>query len=250
MRIAHWLKKYADELLDLIYPRVCFGCKVKLPICSGIYLCEKCLNKVKYLCPPFCHFCGIPVGENIFEEKTSRCIECTSQRYYFKKGYTASIYDNLIKECIHSLKYNSHTYLGSTLGTVMSEYAKKFIPVEDIDLIVPVPLHWKKLRDRGFNQSVVLGSVLAEKTGVMFVSKGISRTKSMPSQVRLSRNERMHNLEGAFCVTKPEYFVNKRLLLVDDVFTTGATMNECARALIKSGAKEVSAFSLARGVTH
>jgi ComF family protein len=249
MVIKEYFKKYTNEILDLIYPKICFCCKEKIPSQSEKYLCEKCLGKLEKLIPPFCISCGIPISEQISGDKFIKCPECLGQNYYFKKGHTASLYDGLIKECVHSYKYNSHTYLGKTLAGIMADFALKNIKLNEIDCIVPVPLHWKKMRDRGFNQSAILGRILSKRTGIRFSDKGLLRIKSMPSQVKLSRNERIQNLKGAFSIKDSNYFIGKKILLVDDVFTTGATMNECAKTLMNGGAKEVYAFSLSRGIS-
>lgn len=258
--VKEWLKKYTNEILDLVYPKTCFGCKTKLLSGSKIYLCRDCLEKIGELKSPFCISCGSPrpfdysdliEKYNLLEKDNVyyKCPQCTGYKYYFSRGYTSSLYDGLIRECIHGLKYNSHTYLGYTLAEIMLDFALKNIQLQCVDLIMPVPLHWKKYRDRGFNQSLILSRTLSKRTGIPLVNKGLVRVKSIPSQVKLSRKDRIHNLKGAFKVKEKECFADKNILLVDDVFTTGATMNECAKTLIESGAKEVWAFSLARGIS-
>ncbi len=249
MAIIQYFKRYINEVLDLIYPKICIFCKEKIPSSFENYLCEKCLKGLNKLNPPYCVSCGIPITVQIFGDVIIKCPECIASHYYFKRGYAASLYDGLIKECIHNFKYNSHTYLGNTLADIMTEFAFKNIHLNKIDCIVPVPLHWKKMRDRGFNQSAILGKTLSKRTGIYFCDKGLSRVKSMPAQVKLSRNERIKNLKGAFIVKEPKYFIDKKILLIDDVFTTGATMNECAKTLMDVGAREVYAFSLSRGIS-
>lgn len=159
------------------------------------------------------------------------------------------MYDGLIKECLHSFKYNSHTYLGATLAGLMIDFADRYIDLGKIDAVTAVPLHWKRLRDRGFNQSAILASLLAGKTGRRFIRNGISRARVIKHQVELPRNDRIKNVLGVFKIKNPQKFSGRHILLIDDVFTTGATLNECSKVLLDAGAKEVWVFTLTRGIS-
>lgn len=245
MRLKEWFSNRTEQLINLLYPKFCFGCKkCILPEEKG-YLCEECLNKINKIFPPFCLNCGKPIDSAI---EIDKCPDCIGYKYYFKRGYTATLYDGLVKDCIHSFKYDSQTHLGETLAGLMSEFALKNIPIEKIDLITAVPLHWKRYRDRGFNQSVILGIFLSKKLGLKFIDNGILRVKAMPHQTGLHRKNRIYNVSGAFKIKRPKQFIKKNILLIDDVFTTGSTLNECSKELLNSGAEEVSVFSLARGI--
>lgn len=239
------LKRYKEELLDLIYPKTCFGCKKPLPASLEGYLCPDCLNKLDKPQPPFCISCGRPI--DIMD--IDRCSDCTGSNYYFKRGYTASLYEGLVKECIHSFKYSSQTYLACTLARLMIDFAFEYIDLDKIDAVVPIPLHWIRHRDRGFNQTAILGRMLGKRIGIPFIGNGLSRTKIIKPQVELPRKGRITNIKGAFKVTRPKKFFGKHILLIDDVFTTGATLNECSRVLLDNGAKEVWVFTLARGIS-
>lgn len=245
MGFLNRLGRFKEQLLNLVYPKTCFGCRKFIPWDKKGYLCGECLNKLDKLQPPFCVVCGKPL--DILD--SDRCPECTGYKYHFRRGYTASIYDGLIRDCIHNFKYNSCAYLGGTLADIMLEFASKNIPLQKIDAVVPVPLHWRRFRDRGFNQSAVLARILSKGTGIRFIGNGLCRSKAVHPQAELSRKERMKNLQGAFKSGRQKDFFGKHILVIDDVYTTGTTMNECAKVLLDSGAKEVWVFSLARGLS-
>lgn len=244
MVLRGWIKDRKEELLDLIFPKTCFGCKKRLSPIAEIYICPLCLNKICKLQPPFCKTCGRPV-----EPLSERCPDCTGQNFYFSRGFTSNLYEGLIKDCIHNFKYNSYTYLGGTLAFFMADFAKRYIDIDKIDAIASIPLHWQRKRDRGFNQSAILAEILSKNFRIPYTSTGLSRIKSIQPQVELPRKERISNVLDVFKVKNPKKILDKRILLIDDVFTTGATFNECSRVLMECGAKDVWVFSLARGIS-
>ena len=244
-----WLRKYGEQLLGLIYPKSCFGCQRPLNPQSHIYLCFDCWNKLgSSIIPPFCTICGRPI-DMLDVKRADKCSLCTEDHYYFKLGYTAALYDGLVKDCIHSFKYSYNTYLAGTLAQLMINFSLRYIEFKEIDVLVSVPLHWKRLRERGFNQAELLAKKISVRLGIPLEKRGLCRIRHILSQTQLQRQERLHNVKGAFVVKRADSFTGKRILLVDDVFTTGATLNECSRVLLQAGAKEVWVFSLARGVS-
>lgn len=255
MRLKNWIKNCKENLLDLVYPKTCFGCKKRLPPSVEGYICSECLQKIDRPKPPFCVKCGKSIDildidlPSTCAQVAGSCAECTGYNYHFTRGYTSCLYEGLVKDCIHNFKYNSHTYLGKTLAFLMINFAFEHINLSKIDAIVPVPLYWKKRRDRGFNQSEILGKILGKKTGIPFIRNGLSRAMAIRPQIELPRRERINNVKGAFKVIEPGKFSGKHLLLIDDVFTTGATLNECSKILLDSGAKDVWVFTLARGIS-
>lgn len=246
--IINFYSHLKEELLTLIYPKICFGCDKSLPPKHEGYLCPDCLDKINKPQPPFCISCGKSIDPAPGRCGIDRCPECAGYSYNFTRGYTASIYDGLIKDCLHNFKYNAHTYLANTLAGVMIDFALKHIDIGKIDAITSVPLHWKRLRDRGFNQASVLASILSKKVNKPFVKNSIYRTKVIKPQVELPRQDRIKNVQGVFRIKNPKNFLDKHILLIDDVFTTGATLNECSKVLLEAGAREVWVFTLTRGI--
>jgi len=153
-------------------------------------------------------------------------------------------------ESIQRLKYNLENYLASSLGKLMSSFAREYIFNVTDFLIVPVPLHRRRLRERGFNQSLLLARVLASDLGNQLDYLSLIRKRYTRAQTGLKREARRKNVKDAFSIIYPETVKDKKILLVDDVFTTGYTLNECARILKKSGATTVICLTLARSLIN
>jgi len=149
-------------------------------------------------------------------------------------------------ESIQRFKYNSETHLTSSLGGLLSNFAREWIPNPKDFLIVPVPLHRSRLRERGFNQSLLLARVLSSDLGTPLDYLSLIRKRNTRAQTGLKKEERKKNVKDAFSITYPLIIKNKKIILVDDVFTTGYTLNECSRTLKKSGATTIICLTLAR----
>lgn len=250
------LRTYVEQLLDLIYPKVCFGCRRPIDYQSNIYLCSECWEELdRQITPPFCTICGRPINisphENLYFGDISdlgRCPDCIGCCYHFSRGYTAALYERLVKDCIHNFKYNYNTYLAGTLAQLMIKFSLKYIDIRKIDVLVPVPLHWRRFRQRGFNQAQLLAKRISIDLGIPVRKNVLRRIRHIPSQVELPRCERLDNVKGAFKVRNTDGLIDKLVLLIDDVFTTGATLDECSRVIMEAGAKDVWVFSLARGM--
>jgi ComF family protein len=158
------------------------------------------------------------------------------------------VYDGSLLEAIHRFKYTGKTPLSRPLSLLARETFCQFWGEKAIDLLIPVPLHVKRLRDRGFNQALLLAKRWAKLENLSLDPFALLRTRWTEPQTSLSRNERKKNIKGAFAVKEPESVRGERLLLVDDVYTTGATVNECARVLMNAGAEFVDVLTLARAV--
>lgn len=222
-------------LLDLLFPRTCVGCDR-----IGVYVCSQCLNKVrtqdKYICP----VCAKP---GIFGRTHPRCLRPRS----LDGLWAGFAYRGLVQDLIGKYKYK---YVYDTTQTlvelVISLPDWSGLPNKDW-LIVPVPLHRARLRERGFNQSVLLGRELSKYLDCFFSDQLLTRSKKTTPQMQLTRKERLTNLTGAFKYTGPQGLLKGvDVLLVDDVWTTGSTLRECAKVLKRSGAKTVWGFVVAR----
>ena len=237
-------KSTFKALINLIYPLSCQVCKIELDPENERYLCEACLEKIRGNPPPFCEKCGrsLPGGEG-----TYICGECQKINYYFNRAGAPCLYEGVIKDCIHLLKYSKKLCLIGPLSQLMVDFAKTYLDITSIDLVVPIPLHSVKLREREFNQAELLARRIKASLGTPLISNNLRRIKLRPPQTTLSRKERLVNLEGAFKAKFPNQFRKMSILLIDDVFTTGATANESSKVLLDAGAKKVDVLTLARG---
>ena len=165
--------------------------------------------------------------------------------YWMDDVYACCSYEGVMKECIHLLKYKGREYMARPLGGIMADCLESGVDINNIDVFVPVPLHKKKKVERGFNQSELLIRQSLIKYEKELSADNLIRIQNTRSQVNLYREERAMNVEGAFRVKNPELFSGKNVLLVDDVCTTGATLNECAKSLKNAGVKKVFGIVLA-----
>jgi ComF family protein len=209
-----------------------------------IHLCAACREKVAPISSPLCPVCGVPFAvEGGIDHP---CGPCLTGRPPFTRARSAAAFHGTVQELVHRFKYGRKVHLVRPLGLLtarsLSDFAKGAAP----DRIVPVPLHRKRLRERGFNQSQLLGAILAKRWSIPLSIHNLRRVRWTEPQVGLSASDRERNVRGAFAVADPGRFREKRLLLVDDVYTTGSTVKECARTLTRAGAAEVFVITVAR----
>jgi ComF family protein len=230
-------------LLDLLYPPRCEACgRLRRDL-----ICEECLAAVERIGPPMCEVCGEPFDP--LAQAAPRCAECRGKRRPFALARSAAYYTGPLAEAIQRFKYDCQMVLWRPLGELMMEAvaggAASGIEPENVDVVCAVPLHRSRLRERGFNQSELLAEVVAEHLGRP-LRPLLERTRPTLPQVDLPAASRGANVQGAFAADLHEVIGGQRVLLVDDLFTTGATMSECARTLARAGAQEVRVFTLAR----
>jgi ComF family protein len=176
------------------------------------------------------------------------CSGCLTEERYFTKARAIALYEGLMAEAISRFKYQRDSRLAKPLGTLLAEYQDPEFLFAEFDLMLAVPLHPQRLRQRGFNQSILLARRLSRTHSIPLDLKSLQRTRQTQPQTHLSGSERQKNIRGAFEVRKPEVISGKHVLLIDDVFTTGATVQECSKVLLKAGAKEVDVLTLARAL--
>ncbi len=244
------------NFVNLVYTLTCLICKVRLTPLSDKPLCTACWQGIDFNLSPFCRVCGkhlpaCPVDNQADEPATGRaqafiCKDCQRSAYFFSKAHSVCIYDGIIKECIHLFKYKAKLSLAQPLSKLMVDFAGNFLNMQNIDLILPVPLHGSKLRSRQFNQAALLAKGLAEAFSKQVQDKLLIKIHSGPAQVNLSRTKRLENVQGSFKVKDIGPLKDRNILLVDDVLTTAATANECAKTLLEAGAQRVDVFTLAR----
>jgi len=218
------------------------------------YLCRNCLEGLAAVESPLCSCCGLP-----FESRHGldhRCGDCSTSPKKFRIARAPLVYEQIFTEVIHSYKYKGKIQLARPLGELLLTAFRLFWDTDSIDVVVPVPLHLKRLRKRGFNQVYLLirnWQTIAEQVPLDLSNLQIERdiiARNIPTvpQTGLGRRQRAANIKDAFELVDEAKIIDKRILLVDDVYTTGATVDECARLLLSHGAAHVDVLSLARAV--
>ncbi|MBI5810950.1 MAG: ComF family protein [Deltaproteobacteria bacterium] len=229
------------SFFDILFPPVCLLCANSLrdgPLCKA---CASGLDG-KRISAPVCTVCGTPFPQN--SGGYHACGQCIKSLPPFVMARSAYSYGSSVLDAVHRLKYGNDTALSVPLGRIMAAFACNALPIRP-DIVIPVPLHEKRLRERGYNQSLLLAREVARHMRAGLDYTGLIRVRETKPQTALKSGERTDNVGKAFALTAPSIFNGKRTLLIDDVFTTGATVRECAKALKKAGA-EVYVLTLAR----
>jgi len=226
--------KFISLVIDLFLPADCKVCKGPLEY-NESYICNRCLSRIEQIQPPFCNRCGKPC-------KTTFCSECQKKRRYFKRAREYGVFEGVLKEAIHIFKYEKKEGISNALGDLMCRTLDNLS--WNVDYIVPVPLHKKKERERGFNQTRLLAEFIKRKRNIPLFD-GLIKKINTPSQVGLSYEERRKNLVDSFSLRNKEKIKDKSILLIDDVMTTGTTVDECSKILMEGGAKDVFVLCLA-----
>jgi ComF family protein len=241
------LAPLAARLLDLFYPRRCFVCGADLEPDGDALVCDEHRKQIILVEDPMCDRCGL----KMFAQATGEllCDECRSTTRHFDRAFSATLYNEAMTALVHRYKYGMRQYLARPFARWMIDFARRHINTIDLDAIVPVPLHWRRFQYRGFNQAVALARPLSREFGLPVVKHVLRRRRHTVPQVELGPRERRQNIKDAFAVRPPGRVAGQRLLLVDDVYTTGATINECARVLREAGAASVIAFTLTRPIS-
>lgn len=226
-------------LLDLIYPPHCLVCGRD----GDDYLCAECIEKIDTIEAPYCRKCGIPGGPEDFY-----CLDCRIREYEFEQACSAGTYDGVLRQAIHALKYDLHLVMAAPLADVMARCFYRTYFARRVDLVIPVPIHRSRMVDRGFNQSAELARRFCAGVGLPIEANILVKRRRTKHQVDLPQDQRAVNVEGVFAIRDRAKVAGKRILLVDDVFTTGSTINEAAKTLRAAGASEILAYTLARSL--
>ncbi|OEU71321.1 MAG: hypothetical protein BA863_08150 [Desulfovibrio sp. S3730MH75] len=220
----------------------------RCPICRAPHsaaslICEECSDEIIEKASNSCTLCGVNIST--LENKEQLCADCLKDSPPHKRFYYYGPYDGLLRRLILDWKFRSSFGYGSVLSQLATHTAQEISEDSRPDIIIPVPLHPSRLRERGFNQSVVLGSSVAKALGTKFSDHALVRVRKTTPQTELSKNERAENMEKAF-IADSSIIADKKILLIDDVYTTGATSRECTRVLYKAGAQQVEVLVLAK----
>lgn len=232
-------------LVDFLFPPLCHICRTFIPDAGPLHICPSCREQLRPISHPLCQVCGIPF---IGAGSDHPCGDCLKKTPAFDVARAGFVYEGHCRELIHAFKYQNKHHLRRPLALLVLESLTEFTAAHRPDVIVPVPLHVKRLRSRGFNQAVLLGELLAVEWQLPLERRVLRRVRWTEPQISLSAEERRENVKGAFAVADKSAVAGKRVLIVDDVLTTGSTVEECSRMLKCAGAVNVAAVTVARAV--
>ena len=243
-RAAAALRRAGRLALDVALPPLCPSCRE--PLGDGVGLCARCWSKVSFIEPPYCARLGIPFTYDPGPGLLS--MEAIADPPAYDRARAALRYDDIARALVLTFKYGDRLDLAPMMGRWMARAGHELLA--EADALIPVPLHWRRLWARRFNQSAALARAVSALCGVSVNDGALKRVRATPQQVGLSKTERAGNVQGAFRVPAEQkpHVAGKRVVLIDDVLTSGATADTCARALLRAGAAHVDVLVFARVV--
>jgi ComF family protein len=242
-RFARALRSLLELGLGIALPQLCPACREPV---EGSGLCASCWAQLSFIAPPFCERLGTPFPFDSGAGLLS--MEAIANPPSYRRARAAVRYDEIAGRLVHALKYGDRLDLAPMMGQWMANAGKELLV--EADLLVPVPLHWRRQWARRFNQSALLTEIIGKSSGRTVSHSALARIKATPQQVGLDKSARAQNVQGAFRVPPAgkAAIASRKLVLVDDVLTTGATIDACARALLRGGAASVDVLVFARVV--
>jgi ComF family protein len=240
------LQEWFGATLAFVYPEVCQICDQERAAPAEGFVCARCRDQVKFIRPPFCERCGLPYEGDITTK--FECTNCREMELDFRSARAAAAAGGPVLEAIHRYKYQRALWFEPFLAGLLVSEAGPELRREPWDWIVPVPLHPAKEREREFNQAERLAVRLGAAIGIPVKKDLLRRITPTRTQTLLTRDQRAANMRNAFALRPGQKLAGRRIVLVDDVFTTGATTSACARALRKAGAGDICVWTVARGI--
>lgn len=238
-KVARTVKRMLGALKDAVYPEnvTCDLCGKELTADTRYNLCAACTERMPFVRGHVCLNCGVPMND-----EADFCLRCQRTESVYKSNRSPLVYEGAAKQLIYSLKFGGKKYIAKLLGAMMADaYLNSGT---DAEIVVFVPMSDAEKKKRGFNQAELLAREVGERLGLP-VLPALAKVKETSPQKELTGKERAENLKGCFAVSYAEWIAGRRILLVDDVFTTGATANECARTLLKAKVRQVSVLTAA-----
>ena len=230
---------FLQTFIGLFFPKICFSCKKRLLI-SEQTICLDCVKSLEFL-EDICNVCGAP-------KTGKKCWVCDTNKFQFDKARSVFMFNIVVQNLIHEFKYNEMTRIAKFFGEFSQEYLIKYIPFLHVDYIVPVPLHIVRKRDRGFNQAEYLAREISKNMNWKHIPTLIKRKRFTETQTKLKKVQRKENVSHAFSINKKIDVKGKNILLVDDVFTTGATANSIAAILKEEKVNKVYVLTIGRAL--
>jgi len=237
-------KKTLTAVLDIAYPGMCLSCEAPLEGPWELPLCGTCMVKADFAGDMMCPRCGAGVARD--PEEMRMCPKCHDLKLNFKRAMSLAFYEGPMGEVVRALKFRGRRALAKPLGQMLATILRRQDFTQHLDVIVPVPIHWRRRFKRGFNQSELIARHIARVLDLPVDRDSLRRIRHTKPQTHLSRGERLSNLKGAFRIRRPDAIKGRNVLLVDDVMTTGGTMTECAREIRKAGAGQIFVAVAAR----
>ena len=237
-------KTILQGLGKLVFPPICILCKTKkLDDFPRQILCVPCEGRLQENIPPFCPQCSRHLH---FKNYLTRCPSCTHHQFHFDFAWSPLIYNDHLRNLIHAFKYHQKTYLKYYFVERMISFIRLYhLDIHQFDLIIPTPLYSTRLRERGYNQSELLAHLLSREYSIPLHLKNLIKIRHTPKQAMIKRKDRFTNLKGAFRINHSEKISGKKILIMDDLITTGITASEMALTLKSSGAKKVAVLTAA-----
>ncbi len=244
--LASSLKIWLNAGIGFVYPEVCQLCGLERATPAECFVCASCRSRVRHIRPPVCRRCGLPFQGAITTE--FECHHCREAELHFEFARSAVVARGEVLDLLHRYKYHRAFWCEPLLADWLIGAAAPELSRQDWDLVVPVPLYPARQREREFNQAERLARRLAQATGIPLERRLLRRVRPTQTQTLLHREERLRNVRRAFAVGPRRRLNGQRIVLVDDVFTTGATTSACAQALRAAGAGRVCVWTVARGI--
>ncbi len=263
-RLGGWIAEAGDALVSVLLPADCRICDRLLTRASRVPVCGECLASFRAMPQSVCEICGWPLETPFAASPTGSlprpvngqgqedlaCTICPGRRFAFDRARSYAGYDGAVVRAIVMLKFERIEPLGAWFATKLCETVKRAGEALAADVVVPVPLHRQRERERGYNQADLVARPLAKRLGLPYRTVLLVRTRPRPDKQVLSLSERWESVRGAFATRPGSQVDNLRVLLVDDVMTSGATLDACARSLREAGAKSVIGLTVARALRH
>ena len=235
------IQQVFETAITFLFPAQCKVCYRNIGLESTPYLCKGCCDNLTIVSPPWCEICGIQDVDGV-------CNECATNPPRFGKLRTIAFYDAILQKIIHLYKFEKRKTLANHLSTMIVKHQPKDCNFKEYDYILPIPLHKNRLRERGFNQSALIAQGISNDVGIDICTNALVRSKNTSPQSSLTRDARQTNVVGAFGIKNRDLIKGKRILIFDDVFTTGATVNEVVNILWNEDPVEIDVLTLARTV--